>query len=136
MRENKFRAWDKGVKCFYYFSLKDLWAEGCEAQLSELDDPEHLALNTDYPYEEEDQYTGKNDKNDKEIYGGDIVVADYKKRSVFKEKAVVIFYGNGWCIDMSPYYSHAREGWCVSISDECDMEIIGNIHENPELLKE
>ncbi len=120
MREIKFRAWDKRVKCFYYFSLKDLWAEGCEAQLSELDDPKHLALNTDYPYEEEEQYAGLKDKNTKEVYEKDIY--DFGKGNVGE----VVFEDSSFFVDLPHGKFKLQSGG----------QIIGNIHENPELIKE
>ena len=133
MRENKFRAWDKKAKRFYYFSLKELWAEGCEAQLSELNDQKHLAFNTDYPYEGEEQYTDKKDKNGNEIYEGDIL----NSRNI----------GRDGC-DVWDYNTHKnlivkwnKKGFWDGLPDESEnsvysperIEIIGNIHENPEL---
>jgi uncharacterized phage protein (TIGR01671 family) len=74
------------------------------------------------------QYIETPDKNNIKIFEGDIVRATYKKGDVYNEKANIIFYSNGWCIDMSDYYPLCKEGWCVHINDEIEMEIIGNIH--------
>ena len=139
MREIKFRTWDKRVKCFYYFSLKELRAEGCEAQLSELNDPKHLALNTDYPYEEEEQYIDRKDKNGNEIYEGDIV--RYKNEDAeYRESS-------GIGLIQSDNHSHCVSGFsCRDIKTKyyvrllCghslfSVQIIGNVHENPELLE-
>lgn len=72
------------------------------------------------------QYTGLKDKNGKEIYEGDIVQATYYGKKVIGS----INYWLGCFI---------LENSCVSdnqlfVFDH--VEVIGNIYENPELLKE
>ena len=66
------------------------------------------------------QFTGLHDKNGKEIYEGDIVL-------IREGIAVITFYcGSFWC-----------DFWTMLLlSDRCvEVEVIGNIHENPELIK-
>ena len=71
------------------------------------------------------QLTGLKDKNGKDIYEGDIVKYESKYRNFID----VIIYNEGFA--------------CFTIENEiidwmlpdCNYEIIGNIHENPELLK-
>jgi len=83
------------------------------------------------------QYTGIKDKNDKEIYEGDIVSfedaecdAEGYHDNVFLNRGVVsydevsmcYFFSNRQTVDMEDLYIPT------------DAEIIGNIYENPELL--
>lgn len=69
------------------------------------------------------QFTGLYDKNGKEIYEGDILLHNNIKRTVIFEKgAFVLEQKNLTCV---------REWW--NFAKYC--EIIGNIYENPELIK-
>ena len=69
------------------------------------------------------QYTGLKDKNGVEIYEGDI----FKITKEPEEINSVIFYSGCWQFEEHGLY----------LIDWCDRGIvIGNIYENPELLKE
>lgn len=84
------------------------------------------------------QYTGLKDKNGKKIFEGDIVhvlgnqnSADWKCVNYI---GMVIYKDSGFCIiDGTPDdYGFRRYGMHRM---EFDLEVIGNIHDNPELLK-
>ena len=87
------------------------------------------------------QYTGLTNRNGKEIFEGDIVKEEYE---VFvsaraKEKRVKIGYveyeSNSLCCGYYAYFWNDKEKWRGNFAIHCGCETIGNIHDNPELLK-
>lgn len=136
MREIKFRAWDNvknrmlytGEEEDVYFELDSSGIVATDvAEYEHFEKMEHL---------EYMQYTGLLDKNGREIYEGDIVnvVVNGGYRSGFEKfiKPVPVTYNEELaCFD--PF------GWCVMWRKSgkiISAEVIGNIHENTDLLKE
>jgi len=120
MREIKFRAWDKKNKKMEYVWGIDFAGNppiANEATVGEL----LLGVDTQCFLM---QFTGLKDKNDKEIYEGDIIEFDYQRK---RRKAEIKYSGTGfWLV-----------GW-LNILDKGhrNFKIIGNVHNNPELLEE
>lgn len=80
------------------------------------------------------QFTGLKDKNDKEIYEGDIILSkELVKREIIYFDTLLTWYATipGDNDNLSAFpLAH----WIIHGVDT--IEIIGNIYENPELLKE
>ncbi len=87
------------------------------------------------------QYTGLTDKNGKKIFEGDIVKEEYE---VFvsarkKEKRTKIGYveysASSLCNGYYAYFWNDKEKWRGNFAIHHCCEVIGNIHDNSELLK-
>ena len=77
------------------------------------------------------QFTGLLDKNGKEIYEGDIVLSKLRRARKYDEMLVI-------CFDDFEWQGKNANGATTSLSlllEYHTIEVIGNIHDNPELLK-
>lgn len=127
MRELKFRAWDKKRKRM--FAVTTLNASGAVSVF--IDDAGLYLL----PAEQIElmQYTGLKDKNGKEIYVGDIIHRGaLPKVNVFRN-SVIRFDEESVGFIATSTRNGARTLFNGHTCDE--IEVIGNIHENPELLE-
>jgi uncharacterized phage protein (TIGR01671 family) len=73
-----------------------------------------------------EQYTGLNDKNGREIFEGDII-SQPSYRCDYQKIGQVVFNKSTFSLFLDGYFVRNQ---CIDI--QC--EVIGNIHENPELL--
>lgn len=73
------------------------------------------------------QYTGLKDKNGKNIFRGDIVIGR-NRRTDWKERNEKVTFLNG-CYMFGNWNAHEY------FNGHAEIEVIGNIYENPELLE-
>lgn len=78
------------------------------------------------------QYTGLHDKNGKEIYEGDFVRFHMHERGIHESEyqTGLVEFGGG------RFYAYLDCSTLYFCGDSEDYEVIGNIYDNPELLKE
>ena len=115
----KFRAWDNQER--YY--IPDEETNFCHGMMEYWLDKEDCPLVFE-------QCTGMKDKNGKLIYEGDIVNCSFSgKANTVETFAKKVFQGKH-IVEFCEYYFAPFN--CVNASD---VEVIGNIHKNPELLK-
>jgi len=118
MREIKFRAWNYS-KMIYNCAIRN------GLVVNHKDSFYQIGQETNYPIM---QYTGLKDKNGKEIYEGDIIKVFDNKNGVFKVEFKNQYVG-GWLL------CHEKGQVSLGARKKNDIEVVGNIYQNPELLK-
>ena len=99
-----------------------------EMTLAFIEDRTNKAIFRNFTILSRDQFTGLKDKNDVEIYDGDIL------KTYHDGNKVVHFYRGAFCIDFENRDVGGVNSVPLKSLTTKNMEVIGNIHENPELL--
>jgi len=130
MREIKFRAWDKKNKVMQYSDI--IWGDYNFPALSELNYGDNI-----YNLSNLMQYTGLQDKNNKEIFEFDVIpiVIENLGESIKTVNGVVKIEQGQWNIEyLHPFQNEIYLANLYSLLERAEKEVIGNIYENPELL--
>ena len=125
MREIKFRAWIENEKRMkevlgFRFHLRDVLLENGQIE--------------DFKCVEIMQFTGLKDKDGKEIYEGDILGSLYEGELC--AEGIVSYseeLGNYLLVGVDEYASDSD--YCYDADEWNQLEVIGNIYENPELME-
>lgn len=129
MRKIKFRGktaenkWVYGFLCQYDIIPEETYRESCCGYLEEQRCYEVI-------HDSIGQFTGLKDKNGKEIYEGDIIKA--KTCYYGKEREIVYKVDFNSNIENDSFGEPLTMGYCLQ---GFSYEVIGNIYDNPELLK-
>lgn len=122
-REIKFRAWDKelkqmgnvlGMSFGEWVDLESGPGENDEEWRTRMKDVVLM------------QFTGLHDKNGKEIYEEDVVKYPFCTGELRQGTVEWASWGTGW----EPFVICGK---CGDVPQEDEVEVIGNIYENPEL---
>ena len=111
--EIKFRAWDERQKYMAYQGTPDL--ETIQSFMHHFGDKELL------------QFTGQIDKNGTDIYEGDILKSEL-------DKSMVVSWSNEFASFVLVTIGLVKPKLSGESCNPENCEVIGNIHENPELL--
>lgn len=140
-REIKFRAWDRINKIMTYNPINAINFEGQillnDGKFYDIDKTDYILM----------QYTGLKDKNDKEVYEGDIIhFSKYNQKHNESDQGIGIVkfdefdYLYGLRLEDCKQIKPKPSGFFRGLGDLGSCEIIGNIYEhkylldNPELI--
>ncbi|AAO36633.1 YopX family protein (endogenous virus) [Clostridium phage phiCTC2B] len=127
-REVKFRAWDKELNMMVYTKEQ---TGHIEYNTNPADTINIILNQDDYGYVFM-QYTGLKDKNEKEIYEGDIIKKSNRSSNLYE----IIYQDSIACFRCKVIKGDIKSFPCLNIGTVRNCEVIGNIYENPELLEE
>lgn len=119
----KFRAWDKILKKMFYGKL-EVFDDSIGFRFGHFEDDEPIFM----------QSTGLKDKNGKEIFEGDIVKFYRNLRhinaevEIYKGRPIIRAYNS------LEEYSKDISYMSVELYDFMQVEVVGNIHQNIELV--
>jgi uncharacterized phage protein (TIGR01671 family) len=155
MREIKFRAWDIVTKKYFVTGFHILGEANCFNLIEQYlyytveERRKYHNVNDEGYYIENgikynfcllsslndviiEQFTGMIDKKGKEIYEGDIISNGEIRHKIRYENTIASFVGDILIKNNYMQYCSINQNWI----NEFQKEVVGNIHENPEMLED
>ena len=140
-REIRFRGKRKGSNEWIYGYIREIWASKddgrrfviCPSNCYENDGCTDLEGVEIIP-ETIGQFTGVKGEKGKDIYEGDIVKA-YVERKTFVSSVKWGVKSNGWSLYCTVLSHKWDKPKYYKLPASHNIEVIGNVHDNPELLK-
>ena len=128
-REIKFRIW-RAPDEYTKVSWMESWDSLLNYSMSDI-------FQLDNPDDVLEQFTGLKDRNGKDIYEGDILAWHSSICRKHNWVGVVLYRGAGFSVQESDR-SYSSPEWleCACRKDANIIEVIGNIHEDKDLLEE
>jgi uncharacterized phage protein (TIGR01671 family) len=124
MRQIKFRVWDSGEKRYLMDGEYMIDAQGGVHYLGNLRITSELADGCIIQ-----QFSGLNDKYGAEIYEGDIIKYDPFNEKDYKNTVVQV-------CDLAAFHWWQELGNMINeYKNKCNVQVIGNFYENPDLIK-
>ena len=124
MREIKFRAFYEEEKRIY--EVTDIYFTDREVTLWDKKTP--TCREASFDEITLMQYTGMDDINENEIYGGDIIKYDDVNGEAHTQVIRYDDENGAFCCDRGAFIDHFNCMW--------EIEVLGNIYENKEILKD
>lgn len=132
MKGLRFRVWDIERECYLdETELVGITPDGKYILYIEEEEISKLEIEGNYTLE---QHTGLTDKNGKDIYEGDILGDMWRDGYI------------AWCDKCKQLQYHILTHECMAclgdvqwyelVNDNGKLEVVGNVHENPELLED
>lgn len=131
-REIKFRAWDKKRKRMYevlHLHQNDLEGHWATVKGYDCIEQKDIHIQIQPKHIELVQFTGLKDKDGKEVYEGDIVINE-------TEELLTVIFADGMFLGVLVGQKiEESESLFNCMHGVATIEVIGNIHNNPELLE-
>lgn len=160
MKKIKFRAYSKSFNIMFDYDMLQMataeMVDICNEKLKvKVPESTNIQMGLFLPTEDEDlilmQYTGLKDKNGKEIYEGDVLSYKHitysdcsktKIEEIEEESFIEIITYSPMTSIVKPHSKNVKCFGYDNVNKEClildltsdEVEVIGNIYENPELL--